>query len=107
MSDRLAQLEKLHDADPNDPFVTYGIALEHGKAGAFDQALGWLDKTLAIDAQYCYAYYQKAKMFSELGEDAKARAVLNEGIAIARQAGNADATHAAEEMGQLLAELDA
>ena len=106
MSDRLSQLEKLHAADPNDPFVTYGIALEHGKAGAFDTALDWLDRTLAIDRNHCYAYYQKAKMHSELGDDAKARAVLNEGIAVARQAGGPDAAHAAEEMGQLLTELD-
>ncbi len=29
MPDRLEQLTKLHEADPSDPFCTYGIALEH------------------------------------------------------------------------------
>lgn len=106
MSDRLTQLLKLHESDPRDPFVTYGIALEHAKAQRFDEAIRWLDRTLDIDAQYCYAYYQKSKALSELGEDEQAKAVLRTGIAVARQAGNPDAAHAAEEMTTLLQALE-
>ncbi len=105
MSDRLAQLEKLHAADPHDPFVTYGVALEHAKAQRFEDAIAWLDKTLSLDRHYCYAYYQKAKAYSELGEDDQAKATLHAGIAAAREARNPDAAHAAEEMAVLLESL--
>ena len=99
---RLEQLHKLHAADPRDPFCTYGIALEHAKTHDFDEAIRWLDKTLAADPNYCYAYFQKAKMLAEKGDEAGARDVLNTGIATARKLGNPDANHAAEEMATLL-----
>src|SRR5690606_1082764 len=99
MSDRLAQLMKLHEAEPDDPFCTYGIALEHAKAARYDEALAWLDKTLAADANYCYAYFQKAKVYIARGDDAAARQVLTEGMEAARRAGD---EHARGEMGELL-----
>ncbi|MCX5661436.1 MAG: tetratricopeptide repeat protein [Planctomycetota bacterium] len=102
MPTRLEQLLKLHAADPADPFCTYGIALEHGKAGAFDQALTWLDKTLELDGNYAYAFFQKAKMFIEKGEEEQAKATLQNGIAAARKHGSPDSLHAAEEMTGLL-----
>lgn len=83
MNERLEQLLKLHRAEPNDPFCTYGIALEHGKAGQYDQAVQWLDKTLAMDGHYHYAFFQKAKMLSELGDNEAARQVLRAGISAA------------------------
>jgi len=88
MSDRLAQLLKLHEADPADPFVTYGVAMEYVKAEAFDDAIAWLDKTLERDAAYCYAYYQKAKALSQLGRDEEARDVVKAGMTAAQTAGD-------------------
>mgnify|MGYP006897402860 CR=1 FL=1 len=38
MSDRLAQLEKMHAADPADADLPYMIAIEHGNAERFDDA---------------------------------------------------------------------
>lgn len=88
MSERLEQLEKLHAADPADPFLTYGIALEHAKAGRSEQAIDWLDKTLALDVNYHYAYFQKARALGELGRDDEAKQVLRSGIELAQQANN-------------------
>ena len=99
MTDRLEQLEKMHAADPGDPFCTYGIAMEHAKSGRLDDAIEWLDKTIDADGQYCYAYYQKAKLLSEKGEQEAGRDVLHKGMESARAAGEG---HAAEEMGELL-----
>ena len=99
MPDRLEQLEKMHAADPDDAFCTYGIAMEHAKAGRLDDAIEWLDKTIGADGQYCYAYYQKAKLLSEKGDQEAARGVLHTGMKVARAAGDG---HAAEEMGELL-----
>ncbi len=103
MSDRLEQLTKLHDADPADPFCAYAIALEHAKAEQFDQALTWFDKTLSIDASYCYAYYHKAKTLAQMGSTADAQTLLRTGIEVAKQAGD---DHAESEMIELLEALD-
>ena len=99
MNDRLEQLHRLHNADPKDPFLAYGIALEHGKAGAHDDAITWLNKTLELDSQYCYAFFQKAKMLDLKGETTSAQQVLRDGIETAKQAGD---DHAAEEMKVLM-----
>ncbi|MEX2214462.1 MAG: hypothetical protein WD768_10060 [Phycisphaeraceae bacterium] len=103
MSDRLTKLTKLHQADPRDPFLTYGIALEHGKLGAYDEAITWLDRTLEADAKYCYAYFQKAKMLEGKGDSAAAVQVLKHGIAAAQKAGDG---HAAEEMTGLMETIE-
>ncbi|QQE10757.1 hypothetical protein JD969_14790 [Planctomycetota bacterium] len=103
MSDRLNQLKTMYEADPTDPFVPYGIALEYAKAEAFETALEWLDKTLKLDKHYCYAYFQKGKMFSELGEEEDAKKVLELGVKMAVEAGD---QHAASEINDLLEMMD-
>ena len=102
MTERLDQLRKLYDADPTDPFVTYGMALEHAKVHKPNQALAWFDKTLDLDPHYCYAYYHKARILSEQGDDDSARTVLAKGMAAAASAGD---DHARSEMAELLESL--
>lgn len=98
MTDRLKKLLKLLAADPDDADVPYMIGLEHAKADDPAEAITWLDRTLALDPGYHYAYFQKAKMLSELGEDEDAVAVLDRGIARATADGNAKATGELEEL---------
>ncbi len=88
---RLDQLHKLLKLTPSDPFLTYGIALEHKKAGELPQAVEWLDKTIEIDAAYCYAYYQKGQVLEQLGDADAARRTYRQGIAAATEAGDAHA----------------
>jgi tetratricopeptide (TPR) repeat protein len=102
MSDRLAQLTKLHAADPADADLPYMIALEHAKAGRTDDALAWLDKAVALQPHYCYAYFQKAKLLADLGRADEARGTLTAGIDIARRTGNEKAFN---ELSELLATL--
>lgn len=102
MSDRLQQLQGLFEKDPKDPFLTYAIAIEHGKTGALADAVTWLDKTLEIDGKYCYAFYQKALMVDQLGDRDGAKAVLEAGMVAAQEAGDA---HAADEMRELMSTL--
>lgn len=99
MSERLGQLVKLYEADTNDPFLAYGIALEYAKASQFDDAMVWLDKTIEIDQDYCYAYYQKARILGDLGDTASARRVLDRGMQATQRAGD---EHARSEMTDLL-----
>lgn len=102
MNDRLIQLEKLLADEPQDPFLTYGIALEHFKLGDHAAALDWLDRTLALDPHYCYAYFQKAKVLSDRGDDDEAKAILETGMKAAIEAGD---DHARSEMAELMETL--
>ena len=106
MPTRLEQLHKLLTLDPADPFVTYGIALEHGKTGQHQTAIEWLDKTLALDQAYCYAYYQKAKMLIDLDQPEGAAAVLRTGMEVAAKVNSPDSRHAQSEMQGLLESID-
>jgi len=103
MSDRLTQLLKLHAADPADADLPYMIALELGKAGEADQAITWLDKTLAINAHYHYAYFQKAKMLDQEGETDDAVAVLDLGIEKASSVGDGKALGELQELRRVMA----
>ena len=98
MTDRLSQLHKLFEADPADADLPYMIALEHAKAGDADEAILWLDKAIATDAHHHYAYFQKAKLLDEDGEIEQAVAVLDQGIALATQAGDAKALGELQEL---------
>ena len=95
MSPRLKQLEELLRNEPNDPFLRYGVAMEHKKAGRLELALEWFAKTLEADATYCYAWYQQGQIRELLGEPDAARQVYERGIAAARQCND---QHAAGEM---------
>ncbi|GIW78053.1 MAG: hypothetical protein KatS3mg104_3116 [Phycisphaerae bacterium] len=88
---RLEQLHRLLEKSPEDPFLTYGIALEHKKQGEFDQAVEWLDRTIRADANYCYAYYQKGQVLEQLGRIEDARKAYRAGIEAARRVGDAHA----------------
>ena len=92
---RLEQLLQFHDRDPRDPFITYGIAMEYAKLDNIERVLEWLDKTLSLDRDYTYAYYQKAKALADDGRAAEAQAVVDEGLAAARRKND---SHAAGEL---------
>jgi tetratricopeptide (TPR) repeat protein len=104
MSSRQKHLEELLKIEPNDPFLRYGLAMEHKKAGRLDQALEWFGKTLEADATYCYAWYQQGQVHQARGEVEAARSVYERGIAAARQCND---NHAAGEMQAALDELEA
>ena len=103
MANRMAELQRLHEREPGDPFLRYGIAMEHKKAGRFDEALDWFKKTLEVEATYCYAYYQQAQIHEERGHADKAKKVYAAGIKAANQCNDA---HAAGEMQAALDLLD-
>ena len=102
MADRKQQLEKMLEREPNDPFLLYGLALEHKKANELEPALQLLKRVIGIDPGYCYAYFQGGQILAGLGDVQAARNTLELGIAAARQKGDA---HAESELSGALAEL--
>lgn len=99
VSKRMEQLQTLLQKDPNDPFLTYGLAMEYKKAEDWPAAIEWFDRTLAADALYCYAYYQKGAVLEEIGDIDGAVAVYRAGIKAAEQKPD---DHARSELQQAL-----
>jgi len=80
----IEQLEKLLSLDPLDPFLLYGLAQEHAKAGNTSKAVDLYDQCLAADPAYCYAYYHKAKAFLAAQNPELAIQTIQAGIVAAR-----------------------
>jgi tetratricopeptide (TPR) repeat protein len=91
MSDRMVQLKKMLERQPNDTFLLYGIALEHKKANEFDQALEYLSQVIKNDPGYCYAYHQTGLIHEMRADLPAARTAYKDGIAAAIKKGDAHA----------------
>lgn len=88
---RFDKLMKMLEAEPNDPFVLYGIAQEHAKEERHAEAVEFYSRCLAADPSYLYGYYHKAVSQQEVGDAAGATATLATGIAMARKAADGKA----------------
>ncbi len=85
MTDRLEQLKTMHQAEPDDPFLNYGLALEYLKTGDLEQAISLLDRTIQLDDHYHYAYYQKARALHQQKKQEQAVATIEAGMAKASE----------------------
>jgi tetratricopeptide (TPR) repeat protein len=97
--ERIALLQKMLDAEPTDAFCLYSMGQEHAKQGALMEAVQWYDRTLAADADYCYAYFHKARALEQLGKVEEALTTLRSGLDHARRCGD---SHAASEIASYL-----
>jgi Tfp pilus assembly protein PilF len=102
LADRIAQLNAMLQAEPNDTFCLYGLAMEYAKSGRISEAIEQFDRTLTIDPNYCYAYFHKAKAQEEIGQNEAAAMTLREGLQRAKSVGD---VKAANEIGAYLDEL--
>lgn len=98
----LEQLHALLATDPTDPFIRYGLAMEHLKLGQPTMAIAQFDILLERDPAYIPALFMYGRALTQLGDLPAARAMYQRGIAAAQAAGDA---HAAAEMTQALSEL--
>lgn len=99
---RREKLEEMLKSTPDDPFLHYGLAMEHRTAGEREQALAELQKVLELDPDYVAAYFHQGQLLAEAGEVVPARRILQSGVEVARRIGD---LHAAEEMSGLLSSL--
>ena len=87
----MRQLQKMLERQPDDPFLLYGVAMEHKKAGDAANALEFLRRVTQTDPNYCYAYYQRGLVHESQGDTDAARRAYHEGIAASERAGDAHA----------------
>jgi len=98
-TDRLTKLRQMHENDPHDADIPYMIAQEFTKAGEHDKAIDQYDACLALDANYHYAYFHKARSCEALEQYGAAISALRDGLTVAQSDGDAKAT---SEIGQYL-----
>ncbi|HSY62400.1 MAG TPA: hypothetical protein VK796_11010 [Cytophaga sp.] len=79
---RLEYLLQLHQEQPNDPFLVYGIALEYKKIDS-DQTATYLDLLLHSFPNYLATYYQAGEYFAEKAFYKKALEIYDKGINLA------------------------
>jgi predicted Zn-dependent protease len=102
-SPRRLMLEQSLAADPNDPFLRYGLALQCLREGDIEDGRQRLRSLIADGPDHQVAAYQQlGQSYADNGETEAASAILQEGVARARATGD---WHAAAEMEQLIASL--
>src|SRR6266446_6201856 len=92
---RKQQIEEMLADDPNDPFLRYGLAMEHVGAGDDAAATSCLQALIAVAPDYVPAYQQLGQTLLRQGRSAEAREAWRRGVEAAQKTGN---LHARDEM---------
>lgn len=100
---RLALLSQMLEADPADPFLRYGIALEYLNAGDYKGAVGHFETLVAAHPDYVPTYYQYGVALVQAGDVEAAVEVLEKGVVVANEAGE---RKTANELAMLLEDLE-
>ena len=103
MSSRLKALLELHEKDPSDSFVTYGIALEYISQKNYTEAEVYLKSLLKGNPDYLPAYMQLAQLYEKTDNIDAAKNIYKTGIEIARKQNE---TRTEKEMEDFLSELE-
>ena len=104
MSTRRERIEAMLRLEPQDQFLRYGLASEYRGEGRLEESVDVYRGLMADEQPHVPSFLMAAQILIELDRINEARAALREGVEIARQQGN---SHAAGEMGELLASLGA
>ncbi len=81
----IEQLTKALQADPDDAFLLYGLALEYAKVGQHEAAIDHFDKAIAADPANAYHYYHKARSLEAMDRLAEAVETLKRGCEAAME----------------------
>ncbi len=92
---RLEKLQKSLNANPNDAFTRYLVALECVKLRLNDEAIAHFQQLVNEHPSYVPTYYQYAQLLENLQRQTQALAIYQAGLKAARAAGE---THAASEL---------
>jgi tetratricopeptide (TPR) repeat protein len=87
-SSRLTQLQQMLSENPEDAFLMFAIAKEYEKLEDLEQALKYYTALRTDHANYVGTYYHLGKLYEQLKHPQQAVEVYEEGISIARQAGD-------------------
>jgi tetratricopeptide (TPR) repeat protein len=88
-TNRLEILKQMVERDPQNSFARYGLAMEYGKSGGWEQAVAEYRELLRNDGSYVAAYFHGGQALEKLGNLDEARAMYEQGIVAAAQKGDA------------------
>jgi len=105
---RMERIEAMLADDPDDAFLRYGLAMEHGSAGDDSACADVLRDLIRRSAAspYIPAFLQAGQALVRLDRITEACEVLKSGIETAGRVGTGDALHARGEMQGLLASIE-
>ncbi len=101
--DRLRELQKFLEIEPNDSFTLYAIALEYASHKNIPEAIKKLEELILLDPNYIPAYHQLGNLLAQSGRQDDALMIFEKGIQTAELVGD---THARKEMQEAMDELD-
>lgn len=100
---RVAALQEVLAANPDDAFARYALGLEYSGAGDTEAALAEFQRLLASHPDYTNGYFMAAQTLARADRNEEAKTLLRQGIESARRTRN---QHALAEMEGMLDELD-
>lgn len=103
-SSRREKIEAMLAAEPVDPFLRYGLAVELDNEGRSEDSLAIFRGLIADKPPHVASFFRGAQLLVGLDRVDEARDWLRRGIDEARRQGE---SHAAGEMSELLASLGA
>ena len=102
-TERLEELKKFLEVEPNDSFTHYAIALEFASLKNIPEAIRKLEELILLDPNYVPAYQHLGYLLSHYGRKESAVKVFEQGIQMAEHVGD---THAQREMEEAIDDLE-
>ncbi len=90
-SNRLEFLSKMAASGNEDPFVSYGLAMEYRSLSRLEEALATFEALRTRSPEYVPMYLMCGQMLASMGRADDARTWLTSGIAAARAKGDSHA----------------
>ncbi len=88
MSDRIEKLLGFLQQSPDDSFIKHALALEYVKISNDAEARQLFESTLEKEPSYVATYYHLGKVLERVGDQNKAISVYEQGMGIAKSAGD-------------------
>jgi predicted Zn-dependent protease len=101
-AERIATLKQVLEANPDDAFARYALALEYSNSGDAVTAVEEFQRLLATHPDYTNGYFMAAQTLMKVDSVQEARRMLEAGIESARRTHN---RHAQAEMEGMLDEI--
>jgi Tfp pilus assembly protein PilF len=101
--ERIDKLKAYLEKDPGDSFLRHALGLEYVKLGEEEKAKNAFETVVANDPTYVGTYYHLAKLLEKLGDNDGAMKTYEQGIAVAKAAGD---IHARNELQMALDDLE-
>ena len=87
-TNRMEILQSMVAQNPQDSFARYGLAMEYAKSGDLERAMSEFTALIALNRDYCAAYYHGGQALEKLGRIEEARDLYERGIAAAARTGD-------------------